>query len=331
MNKKAPHTEYIEYKGLRIPFSRFLPLVIGFVLGVITTIGLLVWFYFNYYTKYYHSISKEDFDRIIQASIIQTQNALTPKTVENVQHPTETIVPSLQQLQITNTPRIETIENIPTLTPSLTPTFTRYLRPNCIPVESWYVFPVGLQVPVKPESSPECYDLQDRGIEAQTAEDNNLGMRIRIEAESRKVFGLYSFLQNEEEINLLVKLNEIIASDPCTENKICDTNLILGFGDPTTETRKGWFLIFRVTKQGGEKVVCLAQSVYSGCRTFIDRGSVVGKIYNVKLIANNLDNWIVINGARYLGPVLTKEDKQFWLGYYIRSQGKIDGFIQFLP
>lgn len=156
-------------------------------------------------------------------------------------------------------------------------------------------------------------------------------MRIRIEAESRKVFGLYFFLQNEEEINLLVKLNEIIASDPCTENKICDTNLILGFGDPTIENRKGWFLIFRVTKQGGEKVVCLAQSVYSGCRIFIDRGSVVGKIYNVKLITNNLDNWIVVNGARYLGPVLTKEDKQFWLGYYIRSQGKIDGFIQFLP
>jgi uncharacterized membrane protein len=125
MNKKAPHTEYIEYKGLRIPFSQFLPLVIGFVLGVITTIGLLVWLYFNYYIKYYHSISKEDFDRVIQASIVQTQNALTPKTINNVQHPTETIVPFLQQLQITNTPLIRTIENTTTLPPPLLPQILR--------------------------------------------------------------------------------------------------------------------------------------------------------------------------------------------------------------
>jgi hypothetical protein len=245
---------------------------------------------------------------------------LTP-TPTSTPTPTATLLPSL-------TP---TASSTPTVTPTSAPT-KAWIIADCVNANSWYFWTRDVVVPRKPDK-PDCYDLRAWGMEAQKRlpSSNQRGLRIKVSSTEKQTAGIYYFLPDEETIYLTVEIDKLVSNQTCQGSGVCDANLIFGFGNPS-QTDQGWFVIFRVTGEGSDRLVCVVDSIYNYCSQLVSKESFSfesAQPHQLQFIANGLDYSMKVDNTPFPDLSMANKPRVFWVGYNLRSGGSIEAFVTF--
>lgn len=225
------------------------------------------------------------------------------------------------------------------ITPSSTPTPTsisslNYVIADCINASAWYFQPVSISPP-RDINQPNCLDLSKWGFAAQNRNlsDERQGLRINVDASAAATHGIYIFLPNEKEIDLLIEIDELAVKENCADGKYCDANLIFGIGDPVDPDQQGWFLFYRATNKNSPRLTCFLNSVFTSCDDHLFKESPpfeATERSEIKFTVNRLDVVATIDGATFNGPSLSGiTSRIFWIGYNFRSEGSIRAFVSF--
>jgi hypothetical protein len=202
---------------------------------------------------------------------------------------------------------------------------------DCIDASAWNFWQVSI-TPPRDINQPNCLDLSKWGFAAQNQNlsDERQGLRINVDASAAATHGIYIFLPNEEEIDLVIEIDELSVKENCAVSQICDANLIFGIGDPILE--QGWFLVYRATSNNSPRLTCFLNSNFAPCNAplFKESPPFEGtERKEIKFNVNRLDVVATINGATFNGPNLSGITRIFWIGYHIRSVGSIRAFVSF--
>ncbi len=276
--------------------------------------------------------------------------------------PTATPVPANTETS-THTPSVATAESTFTLTPAsgLIPSYAIH---DCIDAAVWNFWNAPFSSP-RDQLNHDCLDLSKWGIAAQNHNslDERLGLRINFEADGYIPRGIYFHVPPKKEmvISLSIVIDELEAYEECETDKTCDANLAIGVRDQDTNAGKGWYLVFRVRKKGGDRLICFLDDPHYTCYTSLLSESPPYQsptTYEVRFTIRPLDAEVKIQGATIdYGAIVEKgaeydsasiigggadsitiisrhnlPDRQqriFWIGYSFRRPGAVKAFITF--
>ncbi|MGE5223253.1 MAG: hypothetical protein ACM3PY_12505, partial [Omnitrophica WOR_2 bacterium] len=264
--------------------------------------------------------------------------------------PAPTLVPSKSLTQISTW--TATVEPSGTPAPvvtsfpvAATATFTP--APKCrdgIDPKQWQPAPRIENQPVI-AGQPGCYDLRDRGIVAQTV-DNQLELQLAKISHEPKINGIYTtFPYSYKEINftLSVTIDRLDSYSDCQNDSTdgsCTVNLIFGLGDPlqlALNGDNGKYVLFRVLEKDTDRLACKTSGIIgtAGNCNLIYREpysfeSSQPHILHFTIQGNEMyatvDNFLVYDN-------ITIEDsyiRRFWIGYRFWGDGEINATIKLL-